>query len=60
MAVDTAGKFGYIVDWGTPCCTTNATITGVTVDANGNLVQISGSPFTSGGVKAPAQIVHGH
>lgn len=60
MAVDTAGKFGYIVDWGSPCCTTNATITGVTVDASGNLTQISGSPFTTGGIKAPAQIVLGH
>jgi len=57
MAVDTAGKFGYIVDWGPSQA---ATITGVTVDANGNLTQIAGSPFTTGGVHFPAQIVLGH
>ena len=59
MAVDTAGKFGYIVDFGTPCCA-NATITGVTVDANGNLAEIHGSPFTTGGLRFPTQIVLGY
>ena len=59
MAVDTSGKFGYVVDYGTPCCN-NAFITGVTVGSNGSLAAITGSPFTTGGMRFPTQIVLGH
>ncbi|MBZ5647119.1 MAG: lactonase family protein [Acidobacteriia bacterium] len=60
IAVDPSGKFGYAVDFGTDCCDTGpSTITGVTIDSNGNLTQIPGSPF-SNGTNAPTQIIITH
>jgi len=53
MAADTAGQFGYIVDF-------SNTITGVTISANGTVTQITGSPFTTGGLSTPTQIVLSH
>jgi len=62
MAVDTSGKFGYVVDFGS-CCPRAPTIAGVTINANGQLTQIPGSPFTAGlggANTGPTQIVLGH
>jgi len=60
ITIDPSGKFGYAVDFGTDCCATGpSTITGVTIDANGNLTQIPGSPF-SNGTNAPSQIIITH
>lgn len=51
MALDKSGKFGYITDEG------NDNIVGVTVTASGDATPIAGSPFSGGGISAPAQIV---
>ena len=60
LAVDPSGKFAYAVDFGTDCCANGPSIiTGVTLDANGNPVQVPGSPFSNGSA-APTQIIVTH
>lgn len=51
MAADASGRFGYVTDGG------NDRIIGMTLSATGEPTPIANSPFTTGGLSNPVQIV---